>query len=168
MRTCEIWTLPAPTLLGKLDLLRQSWRLNKARQDPKKRRVALDGIVEGNQSRCVWHELARGISRSKEQDIGMPQTKRRFPSSAVLPPLKRERYECFDVPLKQVSRILSVTSTSGQVLDEVSELRAKIKAGPSRQTSRSLRPNVSTKTCRSDRVRCWRYFLVPRIAGCRT
>ncbi|CAK9063931.1 unnamed protein product [Durusdinium trenchii] len=24
-----VWTLPAPTLLGKLDLLRQSWRLNK-------------------------------------------------------------------------------------------------------------------------------------------
>ena len=25
----QVWTLPAPTLLGKLDLLRQSWRLNK-------------------------------------------------------------------------------------------------------------------------------------------
>ena len=24
-----MWTLPAPTLLGKLDLLRQSWRLNQ-------------------------------------------------------------------------------------------------------------------------------------------
>jgi hypothetical protein len=28
-----VWTLPAPTLLGKLDLLRQSWRLNKVLDD---------------------------------------------------------------------------------------------------------------------------------------
>ena len=32
-RSSQVWTLPAPTLLGKLDLLRQSWRLNKVLDD---------------------------------------------------------------------------------------------------------------------------------------
>ncbi|CAE7867295.1 nipblb [Symbiodinium microadriaticum] len=56
-----IWTLPAPTLLGKLDLLRQSWRLNKVLDEVSELRAKIKAaeLEKTNLEQALVAEKAR-------------------------------------------------------------------------------------------------------------
>ncbi|CAJ1389766.1 unnamed protein product [Effrenium voratum] len=59
-----VWTLPAPTLMGKLDLLRQSWRLNKVLDEAAELRSKLKAaeLEKANLEQALVSERARSDS----------------------------------------------------------------------------------------------------------
>lgn len=58
-----MWTLPAPTL-GKLDLLRQSWRLNKVLDDAAELRSKIKAadLEKANLEQALVSEKARSLA----------------------------------------------------------------------------------------------------------
>eukprot|EP00435_Cladocopium_sp_Y103_P032417 s556_g8.t1 len=62
-----VWSLPAPTLLGKLDLLRQSWRLNKVLDEAAELRSKIKAadIEKADLEQALVSEKARSVSLSE-------------------------------------------------------------------------------------------------------